>query len=187
MHNKDNIKSVGQREKDHKNRDYLLHFCDRLKASLKDLSQNELAKRWGFSSMAVGCYINGKQYPRVHDLVKFAQITDTDLIWLMTGHHYSQTDWLSPEQSVVVCPDNSMAPTLNAHTPVIIEPLTTDWPVPDGVYCLSSAQGPIFRRLQWHEDKQGFWLRCDNPLFELTFTPMPAIIGRVTHALSSVI
>ncbi len=159
----------------------------RLKSALNGLSQRELARLSGLSHITVGAYISGKQYPRINDLTNFAKITDTDLVWLITGQHYSQTDWLHTNQSIEICPDHCMAPTIEAKTPVLVETLNIDWPIPNGLYCIESTQGRIFRRLQWDEDKQGFWLRCDNRHFEPEFTQAPAIVGKVISALTPII
>ncbi|HBB9944292.1 S24/S26 family peptidase [Vibrio parahaemolyticus] len=117
-----------------------------------------------------------------------ADLTNTNLFWLLSGQHYTQTDWLTANQSVEMCSDNSMSPTINEHTPVVIEMVNVHHlPIVNNIYCLESSQGRIFRRLQWDEEKQGFWLRCDNLHFEPQFSQTPNIVGKVIGALTPVI
>lgn len=160
---------------------------ERLQLALGSMSQRELARAWGGSSATINTYVNDKKYPRIHDLEQFAKITDTDFVWLITGQYYSQANWLAQNQSVEICPDNSMTPTINIQSPVVIETVDTSQSIHNGIYCIESSQGRIFRRLQWDEDKQGFWLRCDNRHFEPQFTQTPSIVGRVVSALAPVI
>jgi hypothetical protein len=107
-------------------------------------------------------------------------------MWLIAGEHYAQRRWLKSNQFIEICPDNTMAPTIHIGAPVILETICTEWPVPDGIYCLKTAQGNVFRRLQWNEEKQGFWLRCDNEKFEPQFNEKPDVIGKVCAVMQPV-
>lgn len=187
MNNHRNTKLSSKHEPPLSNTDSITLLGNRLRVALKDLSQRELAKSCGLSHITIGAYINGKQYPRINDLANFANVTNTDLVWLITGQRYTEAHWLTSKQSIELCPDNCMIPTITPQTPVLIEVLDVDWPIPNGVYCLESAQGRIVRRLQWDEEKQGFWLRCDNLHFEPQFDQTPNIIGKVVGALAPVI
>ncbi|PCD85518.1 hypothetical protein COR52_26290 [Vibrio mediterranei] len=160
---------------------------ERLSLSISPISQRSFAKIWGLSPVSLGRYINGTQSPRIDDLARFAKITNTDLMWLIAGEQYAQRRWLQSNQFIEICPDNTMAPTINVDAPVVLETIRTEWPVPDGVYCVENAQGNVFRRLQWDEEKQGFWLRCDNPHFEPQFAEHPSLIGKAVGAVTCVL
>ena len=165
---------------------HLTQLGERLADSIYPMSNRAFAELWNISPVSVGRYIQGKQSPRIEDLAKFAQLTNTDLLWLIGGEHYAQKRWLQPTQFIECCTDDTMAPTLLINTPVVVETIMQDGIIPNGIYCLESAQGQVFRRLQWDEEKQGFWLRCDNLHFEPPFSQAPNIIGKVVGALTPV-
>ncbi|MEZ8822606.1 MULTISPECIES: S24 family peptidase [Vibrio] len=109
------------------------------------------------------------------------------MLWIITGQNYTQANWLTPNQSIEICRDNSMTPTFTELTPVIIETIKTEQPIHNGVYCIGVTQGIAFRRLQWDEERQGFWLRCDNLHFEPQFSQAPNVIGKVVGAVMPVL
>lgn len=179
---------IKKREYDPKIKNQLSTLGERIRIAIAPTSQRAFAKTWKGSFVTLNHYINGKSIPGIHDLIEIANLTNTDLLWLLTGQYYSQTDWLTANQSVEICSDNSMSPTINEHTPVVIETVNIKLPsVVNNVYCLESSQGRIFRRLQWDEEKQGFWLRCDNHHFEQQFNQAPNIVGKVVRAFAPVI
>ncbi|MBE8574121.1 S24/S26 family peptidase [Vibrio sp. OPT18] len=118
--------------------------------------------------------------------MNIAELTDTNLLWLITGQNYTQTPWLQAEHSIVTCLDDTMYPTLLKQTPVIIELHNSDHSITDGLYCLENSLGQFFRRIQWDEEKQGFWLICDNAKFEKQFCNTPIVIGKVISTLKPV-
>ncbi len=177
-------------DKQRYNHHHVIHLAQlgkRLADSIYPMSNRAFAELWEISPVSVGRYIQGKQSPRIEDLAKFAQLTDTDLLWLIGGEHYAQTRWLQPNQFVELCIDDAMSPTLTINAPVVLETVTPNDAIPNGIYCLESTQGRIFRRLQWDEEKQGFWLRCDNHHFEPRFSQAPDLVGKVVATLAPVI
>lgn len=158
----------------------------RLASVIQPMSQRAFSDIWGMSPVSVGRYIRGQQSPRIGDLMTFAQLTDTDLLWLIAGEHYAQQRWLQSNQCVELCLDDAMSPTLSINTPVVLEKLTPDSHLPNGIYCLESSQGRIFRRLQWDEEKQGFWLLCDNERFKPQLCQSPQVVGKAISALSPI-
>ncbi|MGR4021630.1 S24/S26 family peptidase [Vibrio harveyi] len=115
-----------------------------------------------------------------------AQLANEDILWLLTGQNYTDNHWLQSNQCVELCLDDAMSPTLSINTPVVLEKLTPDSHLPDGIYCLESSQGRIFRRLQWDEEKQGFWLLCDNERYKPQLYQSPQVVGKAISALSPI-
>lgn len=164
----------------------LSRLGERLASSIFPISQRTFAELWGLSPVSVGRYIKGEQSPRIKDLARFSELTNTDLLWLIAGEHYAQKRWLKSNQFIKLCIDDTMAPTLSSNTPVALETIDQNTPMSNGVYALKNTQGYTFRRLQWDEEKQGFWLHCDNKKFETQFCQAPTIIGKVTSALTPI-
>ncbi|MBE8574107.1 helix-turn-helix domain-containing protein [Vibrio sp. OPT18] len=166
--------------------DELRALGKRIEEVIQPMSQRAFAEIWGIAPVSVGRYIHGKHSPRIEDLNTLAQLTDVDLLWLVAGEHYSQSRWLQSNQNIKICLDDCMFPTLTAEQAVVISQRQENDTIEDGVYCLATRQGYTFRRLLWDEEKQGFWLICDNTNFEPHFNRKPNIIGKVSSALMSI-
>ncbi len=158
----------------------------RIEEVIHPMSQRAFAKIWGIAPVSVGRYIQGKHSPRIEDLNSLAKLADVDLLWLIAGEHYAQSRWLQSDQCIKICLDDGMFPTLSAQQVVVISLRQESNAIEDGVYCLETTQGHTFRRLQWDEEKQGFWVKCDNPNFETFFQTHPKMIGKVISALTAI-
>ena len=169
-------------------REYLniKQFGDRLRHAIQPMSQKDFAQHWGGSVMSINNYVQGKRYPSINVIVEFAQLTNTDFLWLLTGEHYTQTPWLKSNQFVATCPDHSMAPTLMSQSPIIVDLIENEAHF-NGVYLIRTLTGDSFRRLQWSEKRQSYRVLCDNPLFKTDFDRHPFVIGKVCSALQAVI
>ncbi|GBL02610.1 bacteriophage CI repressor [Vibrio harveyi] len=161
---------------------------ERLRIAIAPMSQRAFAKAWkgAGSFVSINNYVNGKSTPGIHDLIAIAQLANEDILWLLTGQNYTDNHWLQSNQCVELCLDDAMSPTLSINTPVVLEKLTPDSHLPNGIYCLESSQGRIFRRLQWDEEKQGFWLLCDNERYKPQLCQSPQVVGKAISALSPI-
>lgn len=167
----------------------LTSLGDRIKTAIIPTSQRSFAKVWKKSFVTLNHYITGRSTPSINDLIDIAQLTNTDFLWLLTGHHYTQnqSNWLKSKQFIELCPDGSMIPTLFPNVPVLLEAMYSNETIVDGLYCLESSKGKIFRRLQWDEEQQGYWLLCDNALFLPRLSKTPQIVGKVLGAMTPIV